>query len=80
METNTNSPCYSLKGNGRKPGCAPCGNRMPVRNNVSLVLALIRDLGTIDIPTDIGSGGRCDSPGLRSYVGIPKFGSALHPQ
>jgi hypothetical protein len=53
---------------------------MPVRNNVSLVLALIRDLGTIDIPTDIGSGGRCDSPGLRSYVGIPKFGSALHPQ
>jgi hypothetical protein len=55
-----------------------CGGDIP--GGAIIRLTLIHNLGTIEISTDLESGGRCDAPGYRSYVGISKFGPASPPQ
>jgi hypothetical protein len=44
-----------------------------VSGNVVIRLTFSKDTGVLVIPTDIQSGGACNPPGQRSYVGISKL-------
>jgi hypothetical protein len=55
-----------------------CG--APVSGGAVIRLTLISNAGAIDIPTDVQTGGACNAPGYRSYVGISKLGPAIPPQ
>lgn len=55
-----------------------CG--APVSGGAVIGLTLINSAGVIDIPTDVQTGGACNAPGYRSYVGISKLGLASPPQ
>jgi hypothetical protein len=55
-----------------------CGT--PVSGGVVLRLTLINNAGVVDVPTDVQTGGTCNAPGYRSYVGISKLGPATPTQ
>ena len=48
-----------------------CG--APVSGGVVIQLTFNNNTGVLSIPTDIQSGGTCNAPGQRSYVGIAKL-------
>ncbi|HEY5268779.1 MAG TPA: DUF4232 domain-containing protein [Anaerolineales bacterium] len=55
-----------------------CG--APVSGGVVIHLTLVNNAGTINVPTDVQSGGACNAPGYRPSVGISKLGPAIPPQ